>query len=116
MKDNKINKVAQLLGSNIAAYRKRKGWTQAFLGEQLGIGTDSLCRIERGVMAPRYHRLQDIADLLDCTIADLFKTPQEMADSCLSKNVAKDSTPPDIPSQIAKLSKQITLLAKMLSK
>lgn len=46
MKDSYGHKLAQLVGSNIATRRKLKNWTQAQLGEMLGIGTDSICRIE----------------------------------------------------------------------
>ena len=41
MKDSKNHKLAQLVGGNIAMRRKLKKWTQAQLGEMLGIGTDS---------------------------------------------------------------------------
>ena len=115
MKERKDNNLAKLVGSNIAARRKQKNWTQAQLGEKLGIGTDSLCRIERGVMAPRFQRLNDIAHFLDCSVADLFKTPEELFAPAQSINVSdSQAIPLDIPSQIAKLSEQIILLSKIL--
>lgn len=115
MKEQKDNNLAKLVGGNIAARRKQKNWTQAELGEKLGIGTDSLCRIERGVMAPRFQRLDDIAHFLDCSVADLFKTPEELFTSVQYTKVSGSiNMPIDIPSQIAKLSEQIILLSKML--
>lgn len=111
MKENKRCSLAQRLGANIAAYRRLKGWTQAQLGEKLGIGTDSLCRIERGVMAPRFQRLEDFADILGCSVADLFKTPEEILNTCTSP---KNDIPLDVPTAIARLSEQILFLSRQL--
>ena len=117
MKDSKNHKLAQLVGGNIAMRRKLKKWTQAQLGEMLGIGTDSVCRIERGITAPRFQRFEDIAHLLDCSVADLFKTPEEQLQSALCAEQADSAdTAQDVSSQIARLSEQILLLAKLLSK
>jgi len=49
------------------------GLTQAELAEQLNMGGDSLSRIENGIVAPRFQRLEDIAKVLDCAVADLFR-------------------------------------------
>ena len=115
MKEEKRNSLARRVGANIAAYRKLKGWTQAQLGEILGIGTDSLCRIERGTMAPRFQRLEDIAEALDCTVSDLFRTPEEILDHLNGREeVESNSIPLDIPATIAKLSEQILLLSKQI--
>ncbi len=117
MKDSKGHKLAQLVGCNIATRRKLKKWTQAQMGEMLGIGTDSVCRIERGITAPRFQRIEDIAHLLDCSVADLFKTPEEQLQSAMYTEQAETSGAAlDIPSQIARLSEQLLLLAKQLSK
>lgn len=115
MKEEKRNSLARRVGANIAAYRKLKGWTQAQLGEILGIGTDSLCRIERGTMAPRFQRLEDIAEALGCTVSDLFRTPEEILSSYdLGNDKAEDELPLDIPSTIARLSEQILFLSKQI--
>lgn len=117
MKDSHGHKLAQLVGSNIATRRKLKNWTQAQLGEMLGIGTDSICRIERGVMAPRFQRLEDLAHLLDCSVADLFKTPEELLQSVqYSRQAELANIALDVPSQIARLSEQIIFLTKLLNK
>jgi transcriptional regulator with XRE-family HTH domain len=65
--------VAAVVGKNISARRKLLKYTQAELAEKLNMGPDSLSRIEKGVVAPRFQRLADIAAALDCPIADLFK-------------------------------------------
>ena len=66
-------RLALVVGANICARRKLKNMTQASFAEQLGIGADSLSRIERGLAAPRFNTLERMADLLDCSVADLFQ-------------------------------------------
>jgi transcriptional regulator with XRE-family HTH domain len=65
--------LASIVGENISRRRKRMGITQAELAERLDMGGDSLSRIEKGVVAPRFQRLEDIAASLDCSVADLFR-------------------------------------------
>ena len=69
----KTQGMAAVVGGNISARRKLLRYTQAELAEKLNMGPDSLSRIEKGVVAPRFQRLADIATALDCTVADLFK-------------------------------------------
>ena len=69
----KTQSVAVAVGGNISSRRKLLSYTQAELAEKLNMGPDSLSRIEKGVVAPRFQRLADIAMALDCSIADLFK-------------------------------------------
>ena len=66
------NSLAKAVGMVIYEKRKTLGLTQAALAEKLGIGQQSLSRIEQGRMAPKFERLQDIADVLECSVADLF--------------------------------------------
>lgn len=73
MSSRKVQNLAAVVGSNISRRRKEKGLTQAEFAEQLNIGADSLSRIEKGVIAPRFPRLEGIARLLECAVADLFR-------------------------------------------
>jgi transcriptional regulator with XRE-family HTH domain len=61
------------VGGNISHRRKEMGLSQAELAERLSMGDDSLSRIENGVVAPRFQRLEEIAKVLDCEVADLFR-------------------------------------------
>ena len=70
----KTQDIAALVGGNISARRKLLRYTQAELAEKLNMGPDSLSRIEKGVVAPRFQRMAEIAAALDCSIADLFGT------------------------------------------
>lgn len=67
------SKLAALVGAAIAARRKKKGLTQAQFAELLDITQDSLSRMEKGVIAPKFSRLHGIATALGCPVADLFR-------------------------------------------
>ena len=73
MAERKVKELALVVGGNISSRRKAMGFTQAQFAETLGIGPDSLSRIEKGVVAPRLERLAEIAKALDCAVADLFR-------------------------------------------
>lgn len=64
--------LAKIFGNNIRKKRKELYLTQDELAERLGIGQQSLSRIERGVMAPKFERLEDIANALQCSVSALF--------------------------------------------
>lgn len=66
------NELSVIFGNNIHRKRKQLGLTQDELAEKLGIGQQSLSRMERGTMAPKFERLQDIADILHCPVSELF--------------------------------------------
>ena len=103
MKEKRLSSVAGLVGNNIAERRKQKHMTQARMGELLGITTDSLCRMERGIIAPRFHRLADIAAILGCSVADLFAAPGEIVVKIPELEDAAD--PAAISAEIARLSR-----------
>lgn len=62
-----------LVGNAIMKRRQRKGLTQAEFAKLLGIEQHSLSRMEKGTIAPKMSRLQQIADYLECSVADLFR-------------------------------------------
>lgn len=63
----------KILGEAIATRRRDKGITQEALAGVLGIATDTLSRMEKGKFAPKMSRMPDIAQALDCSVADLFR-------------------------------------------
>ena len=73
--------LAKVIGENISVRRRALGLTQAQLAEQLNIGQDALSRMENGTISPKIARLRDIASILKCTAADLFREPDEGADA-----------------------------------
>ncbi|MBQ8664354.1 MAG: helix-turn-helix transcriptional regulator [Mailhella sp.] len=64
--------LSEIFGSNVQRKRKQLGLTQEELSELLGVGQQSLSRIERGTMAPKFERLPDIARVLHCPVSELF--------------------------------------------
>ena len=64
-------------GTIVAERRKSLGISQETLAERIGVSQESLSRMERGFIAPRFERLQLFADALGCSIADLFKVRTE---------------------------------------
>lgn len=77
MSERKRQRLATIVGANITARRRLMGWNQAAFAERLGMGADSLSRIERGLVAPRFPRLEQMAELLECSVAELFLTQGE---------------------------------------
>lgn len=73
MNSKDASKLAAQVGRVMARRRKMCGMTQAMLAEKLGITQDSLSRMEKGVMAPKFSRLPEVAHFLDCRVADLFR-------------------------------------------
>lgn len=60
------------VGENIARARKEKGWTQAELGERLGVSNQAVSKWEAGTTSPDILLLPLLADVFDCSIDDLF--------------------------------------------
>ncbi|MFR8276028.1 MAG: helix-turn-helix domain-containing protein [Desulfovibrio fairfieldensis] len=65
-------KLAKLVGTNIQERRKKLGLTQECLAEKIGVGQQSLSRMERGDIAPKLERLPDVAATLRCSVAGSF--------------------------------------------
>ena len=74
------NKLAVIVGENISERRRRLGLSQKELADRLEISQDAMARMEKGRIAPKMGRLQDVADNLQCTVAYLFRTNDEATD------------------------------------
>ncbi|MCL1889012.1 MAG: helix-turn-helix transcriptional regulator [Desulfovibrionaceae bacterium] len=68
--------LAALFGGLVSVKRRQLGMSQKALAGLLGISQESLSRMETGMIAPRFERLQDFADALGCEVADLFRQPR----------------------------------------
>lgn len=73
----KTCELSLLVGKNITERRKRIGLSQEKLAEALDISASSLSRIESGQASPRFSRLGDLAEILQCEIADLFRNNEQ---------------------------------------
>lgn len=69
------------LGANIAAYRKRFGWTQAGLAEQLNYSDKAVSKWERGESVPDVQTLVQLAELFEITVNDLLVDPNALPEN-----------------------------------
>ena len=105
----KTQKLSAIVGANITARRKLKGWTQAEFAEKMGMGPDSLSRIERG-----FPRLEEMARLLECSPADLFRSPDEILQEISGKTQEKAQAVPLEPKEeVIRLAEKIILLMQL---
>ena len=85
--------------------------TQEALAETLGISQESLCRMEKGLIVPRFERLFDFARALDCSIADLFAEPKSKPDKAdPAPTEAPASAPASVPASQPALATMISSL------
>ena len=66
------------IGSNIAAYRKRAGLTQAGLAEKLNYSDKAVSKWERGESMPDILTLIQLAELFGISVSDLLTDPDEL--------------------------------------
>jgi len=74
--------LAQRVGKAIAKQRLAVGLTQEEVAESLGIGNEAVSRMERGINIPTITRLIEIAEMLNCEVADLI---QEASDRVMDQ-------------------------------
>ncbi len=64
-----VDEEVRKLGRAVRALRRSKGWTQARLAEEAGVGRDAVVKLERGAREPRPATLERVGAALG---ADLF--------------------------------------------
>ena len=74
-------KLKNQIGANIAAYRKRAGWTQAGLAEKLNYSDKAVSKWERGESVPDVLTLMTLAEKLGVTVNDLLIDPNALPDN-----------------------------------
>ena len=60
------------VGERIKNARKKKGWSQAELGKELGVSQQMIAQFENRGHIPKLETLQKIADALDTTTISLY--------------------------------------------
>ena len=75
MEDERLKK---LIGTNIAAYRKRACLTQAGLAEKLNYSDKAISKWERGESVPDVLTLVQLAELYEISVDDLLKDPDAL--------------------------------------
>ena len=71
-------KLKHQIGSNIAAYRKQAGLTQAGLAEKLNYSDKAVSKWERGESMPDVTTLVQLAEQFEITVNDLVVDPNEL--------------------------------------
>lgn len=66
-----------MLKLNVKAMRERRGVSQSYLAKHLSITVQAVSAWERGVNAPSAETLPQIAQLLGCTINDLYRDDRD---------------------------------------
>ena len=66
------------IGSNISAYRKRCGLTQAGLAEKLNYTDKAVSKWERGESIPDVLTLMQLAELFEIEVSELLTDPNEL--------------------------------------
>ena len=64
------------IGANIVKYRKLNGISQKYLANKIGISSQGLLKIERGIVSPRAETLEKIMLILCLTPNQLFGTDE----------------------------------------
>jgi len=72
--------LAELVGRAIARQRLRKGLTQEEVAERLGIGSEAVSRVERGIVIPNIARLFEFASVFECEAAVLLSEASSRSD------------------------------------
>lgn len=75
MEDEKLK---NLIGRNIASYRKRAGLTQAGLAERLNYSDKAISKWERGESAPDVLTLVQLSEQFGITVNDLLVDPDAL--------------------------------------
>ena len=112
MDQRKKQRLAAIVGANMAALRKERGWNQIEFAERLGIGADSLSRMERGLVAPRFSRLEHIAATLECSVAELFMTQEDWENFRRSPTVGYSTLDASTKREVTLMAERIIQLMK----
>ena len=62
----------KLIGNRIKEQRKRKGKTQEDLAADIYVSSGYISQIERGITKVNLETLSEIADILECDVADFI--------------------------------------------
>ena len=72
MSKNESKQLAEMVGQAIARQRVRCKLSQEQVAERLGIGSEAVSRIERGIVMPNVERLVALSEIFGCETADLL--------------------------------------------
>ena len=94
-----------MLGENIKALRKEKGYSQETLAQQLNVVRQTISKWEKGLSVPDAEQLEHIADLFEVPVTELLQAearPEEAAPTDMA----------EIVRQLAVLNEQLAYQAR----
>lgn len=111
MKDKTIERI---IGTRIQKLRKAKGYTQQSFAKTIGLSTNYLSDIERGMSSARLDKLVAIINALECSADDVFidviKCRSSIKSSRLSEAI--ETLPPEEQEKIFEIIEVFTKKAK----
>ena len=72
----RVRTINSTLSANILAFRKKKGFSQSELAQQLGVTFQAVSKWETARSAPDISLLPRMAEIFDCSIDELLKNEQ----------------------------------------
>lgn len=67
----------QRFGKRLKELRVQKGYNQLYLATLASLSEDFLSQVERGINAPSFETIEELASALDTTVTALFTFPEE---------------------------------------
>jgi len=71
-----------LIGENVVKFRKMNGMSQKYLAEQIGLSSQGLSKIEKGIASPRGMTIEKIINVLAVTPNQLFGVEEMTEENC----------------------------------
>lgn len=85
--------VERSIGRRIQQYRKKKGLTQEQLAEKVGLSTNYISAVERGVNSLNRNKLIEVMNCLECSadeiFADVLNNSYEIKSSLLTEQISQ---------------------------
>jgi transcriptional regulator with XRE-family HTH domain len=72
--------VTEQVGKAIAQTRKTLGMTQQHVAEKINVAVETVSRIETGDMSTTLKRLEQFAELFNCSVASFFRSPDSSSE------------------------------------
>lgn len=92
------------LGGNLTRVRKLRRWTQKELADRLSVHTSMVTRWEKGQIRPKETQVQQIAEALEVSTAELLAP--------LPAGSASEAPVPAVEPELAELLRQVSFLDK----
>ena len=114
MSETNKKKTNKSIGKNIRTLRHQRGWSQEDVANRLGISIPAFSKIETGVTDINLSRLEQIANIYEVNVVQLFALDVEEAEPQLSNlNIAQKKIS-DREAEIANLQRKVILLYEEL--